>query len=119
MKLLITGGCGFLGSNLAAHAIAQGMEVCVFDSLYRYGAADNLAWLRTQGAFEFVHGDIRNPNDVDRTIRRFRPDQVFHLAGQVAMTTSIENPRMDFEVNALGTLNVLEGVRVHSPQAGV
>lgn len=119
MKLLVTGGCGFLGSNLAAHAIAQGMEVCVFDSLYRHGAADNLAWLRQQGRFEFVHGDIRNANDVERAIRRFRPDQVFHLAGQVAMTTSIENPRMDFEVNALGTLNVLEAVRAHVPQAGV
>jgi CDP-paratose 2-epimerase len=119
MKLLVTGGCGFLGSNLAAHAIAQGMEVCVFDSLYRHGAADNLAWLRTQGKFDFVHGDIRNANDVERTVRRFRPDQVFHLAGQVAMTTSIENPRMDFEVNALGTLNLLEAVRAHVPQAGV
>lgn len=119
MKLLVTGGCGFLGSNLAAHAIAQGMDVCVFDSLYRHGAAENLAWLRQQGKFDFVHGDIRNANDVERTIRRFRPDQVFHLAGQVAMTTSIENPRMDFEVNALGTLNVLEAVRAHVPQAGV
>jgi CDP-paratose 2-epimerase len=119
MKLLVTGGCGFLGSNLAAHAIAQGMEVCVFDSLYRHGAADNLAWLRTQGKFEFVHGDIRNANDVELTVRRFRPEQVFHLAGQVAMTTSIENPRMDFEVNALGTLNLLEAVRNHVPQAGV
>ena len=119
MKLLVTGGCGFLGSNLAAHAIGQGMEVCVFDSLYRNGAADNLAWLRTHGKFEFAHGDIRNANDVERTVRRFRPEQVFHLAGQVAMTTSIENPRMDFEVNALGTLNLLEAVRVHVPQAGV
>lgn len=119
MKLLVTGGCGFLGCNLAAHAIAQGMEVCVFDSLYRHGAADNLAWLREQGRFEFMHGDIRNANDVERTIRRIRPDQVFHLAGQVAMTTSIENPRMDFEVNVLGTLNVLEAVRQHVPQAGV
>jgi CDP-paratose 2-epimerase len=119
MKLLVTGGCGFLGSNLAAHAIAEGMEVCVFDSLYRHGAADNLAWLRTQGKFEFVHGDIRNANDVERTVRRTGPEQVFHLAGQVAMTTSIENPRMDFEVNALGTLNVLEAVRNHAPQAGV
>ncbi len=119
MKLLVTGGCGFLGSNLAAHAISQGMDVCVFDSLYRHGSADNLAWLRTQGRFEFVHGDIRNANDVDRVVRRFLPEQVFHLAGQVAMTTSIENPRMDFEVNALGTLNLLEALRLHAPRAGV
>lgn len=119
MKLLVTGGCGFLGSNLAAHAIAQGMDVCVFDSLYRHGAAENLAWLRQQGRFDFVHGDIRNANDVDRLVKRFQPTQVFHLAGQVAMTTSIENPRMDFEVNALGTLNLLEAVRQHASQAGV
>ncbi len=53
MKLLITGGCGFLGSNLASHAIAQGMDLCVFDSLYRFGAAQNLEWLRGLGRFEF------------------------------------------------------------------
>lgn len=119
MKLLITGGCGFLGSNLASHAIAQGIDLCVFDSLYRFGAAQNHEWLRRQGPFEFVHGDVRNPNDVARTVARFHPDLVFHLAGQVAMTTSIDNPRMDFETNALGTLNVLEAVRSHAPAAGV
>lgn len=119
MKLLITGGCGFLGSNLAAHAINQGMDLCVFDSLYRHGSQSNLNWLREQGKFEFVHGDVRNANDVERVVRGFAPDMVFHLAGQVAMTTSIANPRMDFEVNALGTLNVLEALRQHAPQAGI
>ena len=119
MKLLITGGCGFLGSNLAAHAIAQGYELCVFDSLYRQGSQANLTWLRSLGRFEFVHGDIRNANDVERVIRRLQPQAVFHLAGQVAMTTSIADPRMDFEVNALGTLNLLEAVRAHVPQAAV
>jgi len=119
MKLLITGGCGFLGSNLAAHALSQGLELCVFDSLYRHGSQSNLQWLRGQGAFEFVHGDIRNANDVSRVIARFKPDAVFHLAGQVAMTTSIADPRMDFEVNAMGTLNVLEAVRAHVPEAVV
>lgn len=119
MKLLITGGCGFLGSNLAAHALTQGIELCVFDNLYRHGSQSNLQWLRGQGAFEFVHGDIRNANDVQRVIARVKPDAVFHLAGQVAMTTSIADPRMDFEVNALGTLNVLEAVRIHAPEAVV
>lgn len=117
MKLLITGGCGFLGSNLAGHALSQGIELCVFDSLYRQGSQSNLQWLTGQGAFEFVHGDIRNANDVQRVIMRVKPDAVFHLAGQVAMTTSIADPRMDFEVNALGTLNVLEAIRAHAPQA--
>ena len=119
MKLLITGGCGFLGSNLASHALSLGLDLCVFDNLYRQGSAGNLAWLRTQGNFRHVHGDVRNANDVARAVQDFRPTMVFHLAGQVAMTTSIANPRMDFEVNALGTLNVLEALRAHAPQAGI
>jgi CDP-paratose 2-epimerase len=119
MKLLITGGCGFLGSNLAAHALTQGMELVVFDSLYRQGSLSNLQWLRKQGNFEFVHGDIRNANDVDRVVKRVKPDAVFHLAGQVAMTTSIADPRMDFEVNALGTFNLLDAVRLHAEEANV
>lgn len=119
MKLLITGGCGFLGSNLAAHALSQGIDLCVFDSLYRHGSQSNLQWLRSQGRFDFVHGDIRNANDVQRVIARVKPDAIFHLAGQVAMTTSIADPRMDFEVNALGTLNMLEAVRAHAPEAVV
>lgn len=119
MKLLITGGCGFLGSNLAAYALTQGIELCVFDSLYRHGSQSNLQWLRGQGQFDFVHGDIRNANDVQRVIARVKPAAIFHLAGQVAMTTSIADPRMDFEVNALGTLNVLEAVRAQAPEAVV
>lgn len=119
MKLLITGGCGFLGSNLAAHALSTGYELCIFDSLYREGSRLNLEWLRTHGDFEFIHGDIRNANDIETTIEKFKPDAIFHLAGQVAMTTSIANPRMDFEVNALGTLNVLEAVRKRCPSACV
>lgn len=119
MKLLITGGCGFLGSNLAAHAMGRGNEVVVFDNLYRQGATENLHWLRTLGSFRHINGDIRNANDVLRTVKDFRPDAVFHLAGQVAMTTSIANTRMDFEVNALGSFNLLEAVRDHAPEAAV
>ena len=119
MKLLITGGCGFLGSNLAAHALHLGIELCVFDSLYRSGSQTNLQWLSAQGNFRFVHGDIRNANDVERVVAEFAPTMIFHLAGQVAMTTSIANPRMDFEVNAGGTLNLLEAVRRHAPEAGI
>lgn len=119
MKLLITGGCGFLGSNLAYDALIRGDEVVVFDSLYRNGSRENLAWLRLQGKFIFEHGDIRNQNDITQLIQAFAPDVIFHLAGQVAMTTSIANPRMDFEVNALGTFNLLEAVRKHAPNATV
>ena len=119
MKLLVTGGCGFLGSNLAAHGIAQGHEITIFDNLYREGSRQNLAWLREQGSFRFVHGDIRNSNDVMRAVQSSMPERIFHLAGQVAMTTSIADPRMDFEVNALGTLNLLEAVRQQTPEAGI
>lgn len=117
MKYLITGGCGFLGSNIAAKLLNKGEELLVFDNLYRFGSQRNLNWLHGQGQFQFVHGDIRNMNDVERVIREFNPDAIFHLAGQVAMTTSIANPRMDFEINALGTFNVLEAVRQHSPDS--
>jgi len=119
MKLMITGGCGFLGSNLAAHAIEEGHEVAVFDNLYREGSRENLVWLGDKGAFAFVHGDIRNQNDITRTVRDFIPDAIFHLAGQVAMTTSIANPRMDFEINVMGSHNLLEAVRLHAPDAAV
>jgi CDP-paratose 2-epimerase len=119
MKLLITGGCGFLGSNLAAEALRRGDDLIVFDNLSRHGATENLAWLRSQGAFRFVHGDIRNHNDVTRLVQEIRPDSIFHLAGQVAMTTSIANPRMDFEINVMGSHSLLEAVRLYAPEAAV
>jgi CDP-paratose 2-epimerase len=119
MRLLITGGCGFLGSNLASDAISRGDELVIFDNLYRNGAIDNLTWLRTQGGFIFEHGDIRNHNDITRVIQAFRPDAIFHLAGQVAMTTSLADPRMDFEVNIVGSHNLLEAVRAYAPHAAV
>ena len=119
MKLLITGGYGFLGSNLAAAAMAQGLELIVFDNLSRGGSCSNKSWLEALGNFRSIHGDIRSNNDIEQVIQSERPDAIFHLAGQVAMTTSIENPRNDFEVNALGTLNLLEAVRLHVPKAAV
>ncbi len=117
MKLLITGGCGFLGSNLASDALARGDEPVIFDNLYRSGSRENLTWLQSLGKFAFEHGDIRNQNDITRVIQSFKPDAIFHLAGQVAMTTSIANPRMDFEINVMGTHNLLEAVRQHARDA--
>lgn len=118
MRLLVTGGCGFLGSNLASCAIGQKYDVTVFDNLHRTGSAENLSWLKTQGDFEFVHGDIRNKNDVECLFKKGF-DAVFHLAGQVAMTTSVENPYYDFEINVMGTLNLLEAVRKYNKNASV
>lgn len=117
MRLLITGGCGFLGCNLAAHAISRGDELTIFDNLYRHGSFENLQWLKERGAFSFVHGDIRDQNTVTSLVKDRNPQAIFHLAGQVAMTTSISNPRLDFEVNVTGTFNLLEAVRLHCPQA--
>ena len=119
MRLLVTGGCGFVGSNLAAEAMRRGWQVAAFDNLYRHGSASNLEWMRGKGAFEFVHGDIRNLTDVMRLVESQRPDAIFHLAGQVAMTTSLADPRMDFEVNAVGSHNLLEAVRRHAPRAAI
>lgn len=119
MKLLITGGCGFLGSNLAADAIQRGDELFILDNLSRVGATENFAWIKGQGEFQFSNGDIRDADEVTRVVREFKPDAVFHLAGQVAMTTSIRDPRLDFEINALGTLNLLEAVRNYAPNATV
>lgn len=117
MKILITGGCGFLGSNLASEVLRRGEELIILDNLSRMGSIENLSWLKKQGAFRFIHADIRNTNDVTRAISEIKPDVIFHLAGQVAMTKSIADPRMDFEVNVLGSLNVLEAVRQNVPEA--
>ena len=117
MKYLITGGCGFVGSNLAQEVLKRGEELVVLDNLFRYGSAQNLEWLKIQGSFTYYPYDIRNTNDVETVIKKEQPDIVFHLAGQVAMTTSIENPRLDFEVNAIGTFNLLDAIRKYCPNA--
>lgn len=114
-KYLITGGCGFVGSNLAAEVLRRGEELYVIDNLYRFGSDTNLQWLRTLGNFKYYPADTRNQNDVETIIREVKPDYLFHLAGQVAMTTSISNPRLDFETNALGAFNVLDSLRKYSP----
>ncbi|CAG8998574.1 MAG: CDP-paratose 2-epimerase [Candidatus Celerinatantimonas neptuna] len=119
MKYLITGGCGFLGSNIASRLLIKGEDVVVFDSLYRLGSHQNLEWLKTIGDFQFIHADIRNVNDVERTIKSIKPDVIYHLAGQVAMTTSIADPRMDFEINAMGSFNLLNAVRQFSPDSTI
>ena len=118
MTWLITGGCGFVGTNLADALLGKGESVIILDNLSRVGSRDNLTWLRSRHGsdWRFVEADIRDDDAVARLVQETKPNALAHLAGQVAMTTSIENPRLDFEVNALGTLNVLEAVRLHSPE---
>ncbi len=111
MTYLITGGCGFLGTNIAERLLLNNEEVIIYDNFSRLGSKFNYEWLKTKGNFTFYNSDIRNADDVLKVIKEHKPATIFHLAGQVAMTTSIQNPRNDFEINALGSLNVLEAVR--------
>jgi len=117
MKILITGGCGFLGTNLAQKALRNSTELCIIDNLSRLGSEENYNWLQLQGGFDFYKEDIRHSEKIESLIKLKQPDVIFHLAGQVAMTTSIINPINDFNINTGGTLNLLEAVRKHSPES--
>ncbi|KKQ40665.1 MAG: CDP-paratose 2-epimerase (CDP-tyvelose 2-epimerase) [Candidatus Magasanikbacteria bacterium GW2011_GWA2_37_8] len=118
MKYLITGGCGFLGSNLAHHLIAtDNNQLVIVDNLSRTGSRSNLDWLKESGEFAFYECDVRNYEDLGEIIKKEMPDVVFHLAGQVAMTTSLQDPIYDFSVNALGTINLLENIRRYDQNA--
>lgn len=113
MKWVITGGAGFIGCHAAARFHAAGHRVVVVDNLSRRGAEANLDWLRDRGLTDFVKADVRDARAMsDLLSRHADADAVLHLAAQVAVTTSVADPRTDFEVNALGAFNVLEAVRV-------
>jgi len=110
-KVLITGGAGFIGCNTAARLIKEGNEVFVLDNLSREGTKLNLKWLQGVGRFKFIRADIRNFPLLKRLFKKNKFQAVIHLAAQVAVTTSIKDPPEDFEINAKGTLNLLEAVR--------
>ncbi len=112
-KWIVTGGAGFIGCHAAARFHGAGDRVVVVDNLSRRGAVENLDWLRAQGVEDFHRIDVRDARALhDLLARHADADAVLHLAGQVAVTTSVLDPRADFEINALGTLNVLEAVRL-------
>jgi CDP-paratose 2-epimerase len=119
MKYLVTGGAGFIGCNAVRRWLAAGHEVVALDDLSRRGAEANLAWLQKQpGRLVFEKVDIRDASALDAAVARHRDSAVvLHLAAQVAVTTSVVDPRYDFEVNALGTFNLLESVRRHAADA--
>jgi CDP-paratose 2-epimerase len=120
MRIFITGGAGFIGANVADHHLAGGDDVVIFDNLSRPGTTGNLEWLRGRHGdrLTVVSGDIRDYGAVWAALWP-TADRVYHLAAQVAVTTSVKDPRNDFEVNALGTFNVLEAVRQFAPEAVV
>ncbi len=110
----VTGGAGFIGSNYVSRLIKRGEKVTIYDNLSRAGAPRNLKWLQdTYGAksFNLVAGDVRDAGQLVVSARE--ADVIVHLAGQVAVTTSVVNPREDFEINAQGTFNVLEAARLN------
>lgn len=114
---LITGGAGFVGVNLADRLLSEGKSVMIFDNLSRAGVQNNLLWLNEKyhENLDVMIADIRDKEAVKTAVEN--AEQVFHFAAQVAVTTSLVNPYLDFEVNALGTLNVLEAIRnsAHQP----
>jgi CDP-paratose 2-epimerase len=113
LNYLVTGGAGFIGSNYVNRLLERGETVTIFDNLARSGSQKNLFWLREtfgEKAFRLVIGDIRDAEAVKEAAEE--ADVIVHLAAQVAVTTSVVNPREDFDTNALGTFNVLEGARL-------
>ncbi|NTV31485.1 SDR family NAD(P)-dependent oxidoreductase [candidate division WWE3 bacterium] len=111
MTYLITGGCGFIGTNFAEQLLKRGEKVILTDNLSRRGTPSNLTYLQEKYPLvEFVHADLRNDLETLQQLVE-KVDVVYHLAGQVAVTTSVVKPREDFEINILGTFNILEAIR--------
>jgi CDP-paratose 2-epimerase len=117
--ILITGGAGFIGSNLADRLAGQGEKVIIFDALSRPGVERNLAWLQERHGSRVtsIVADIRDEDEVVRAAADAKA--IFHLAAQVAVTTSMADPREDFEINIRGTLNLLDAVRLRSEKVPV
>jgi CDP-paratose 2-epimerase len=117
--VLITGGCGFIGSNLADRLAMDGANVLLFDNFARAGARENAQWLKLRHGdrIRITAADIRDPIPVIDAVRE--ACAVLHLAAQVAVTSSVDSPLDDFEINARGTLNVLEAVRLHNAEAAL
>jgi CDP-paratose 2-epimerase len=110
--VLITGGAGFIGSNIANRLAEEGHDILVYDALSRPGVEKNLAWLeeRHQGRITSIVADIRDEDSLVRAVREAKA--VFHMAAQVAVTTSMIDPREDFEINLKGTINLLDALRL-------
>ena len=117
--ILITGGAGFIGSNLADRLAGEGRRIVVYDALSRAGVDTNLRWLQSRHGdrIEAITADIRDEDRLAAAAER--AGAVFHLAAQVAVTTSLVDPREDFSINILGTLNLLDALRIRNPEAPI
>lgn len=118
-RVLVTGGCGFLGCNIAAGLAARGRSIVAVDSLSRQGSEENADWLRHRfgNNVTIEVADTRDTDAMDELVSA--AGAVMHLAAQVAVTTSLEDPISDFEINGRGTLNVLEAIRQRNPRAPI
>jgi CDP-paratose 2-epimerase len=112
--ILITGGAGFIGSNLADRLAGRGHRILIYDALSRPGVERNLAWLNMRHGRNITHiaGDVRDEDELVRAAKEAKA--VFHFAAQVAVTTSLVDPREDFDINVRGTINLLDAVRMRS-----
>ena len=110
--ILITGGAGFIGSNLADRLAGEGHDILVYDALSRPGVERNLAWLKERHGRRITHvaGDVRDEDELARAVSDAKA--AFHFAAQVAVTTSLVDPREDFDINVRGTINLLDAVRM-------
>jgi len=118
MRILITGGAGFIGANSATYFAKRGHHVVIFDNLSRIGSEKNLEWIKDECSVDFVKGDVRRFKELVGIITKKGPfDLILHLAAQVAVTTSVVNPREDFEINAIGTFNLLESLQEYAVES--
>jgi len=112
-SIFITGGAGFIGNNAARYFNKKNWKVYVFDNLSRNGSSSNIRLLLKETNIKFIKGDIKKFKKLSKEIAKIKPNVILHCAGQVAVTTSIIDPRDDFENNAMGTFNVLESIRLN------
>lgn len=113
-RVLITGGCGFIGTNSSLAFDDEGFHVLAVDNFSRPTGRHNAQELESRGSIEIQEFDISNKDNIDRILKSFQPNVVLHLAAQVAVTTSLENPYLDFNSNIVASFNLLESMRTHS-----
>ena len=117
-NVLVVGGAGFIGVNLALHLKSKEINTVALDDLSRYGSEINKQLIEKEG-IDFIEGDITNKQFIEELFTNYNFSSIVNLAGQVAMTTSIEDPTYDLSVNLFGTHNILEGIRKLSPETSI